>query len=289
MSKLVLFLADGRTLDIRLDRERMTIGRRPDNDICLPYPAVSGEHAAIVTILADSFLEDHGSTNGTLVNGRPITKHFLRDRDQIDIGRQRLVYVVDEAAVLEPPRAMLTADPRGLAEKVAPVAQPMPRVHGAAVGEPDVAAPVAPPSSPQRPAVAAVAAAAAAPVAAEVRGPEASIPAPPSVRPQPAARDVPSVRVLTGASAGRTLPLAKDETLVGRVGLQVAALRRTAQGIVLVPVEGEGAPTVNGAPARAEGLPVKPGDVIEVAGARLEVLPAGGAPAAPSRSNADAA
>ena len=44
-----------------------------------------------MTILADSFLEDLGSTNGTLVNGRPVVKHFLRDRDQIDIGRQKLV------------------------------------------------------------------------------------------------------------------------------------------------------------------------------------------------------
>ncbi len=76
MSKLVLFLADGTTLDVPLRRERMTIGRRADNDICLPNLAVSGEHAAVVTILADSFLEDLGSTNGTLVNGEPIAKHF---------------------------------------------------------------------------------------------------------------------------------------------------------------------------------------------------------------------
>ena len=45
-----------------------------------------------MTILSDSFLEDLGSTNGTLVNGKPVAKHFLRDRDQIDIGRQKLVY-----------------------------------------------------------------------------------------------------------------------------------------------------------------------------------------------------
>ena len=64
--------------------------------------------------------------------------------------------------------------------------------------------------------------------------------------------------MLTGASAGRTVSLDKDETLVGRVGLQVAALRRTAQGVVLVPVDGERAPTVNGAPAGADGLPVGP-------------------------------
>jgi pSer/pThr/pTyr-binding forkhead associated (FHA) protein len=102
MSKLVLFLPDGTTLDISLDRERITIGRRADNEVCLPNLAVSGEHAAIVTILADSFLEDLASTNGTLVNGDPIVKHFLRDRDEIDVGRHKLVYCVDDDAVLAP-------------------------------------------------------------------------------------------------------------------------------------------------------------------------------------------
>jgi pSer/pThr/pTyr-binding forkhead associated (FHA) protein len=98
VGKLVLKLPDGRTREILLDRERVTIGRRADNDVCLPYPAVSGEHAAVVTILDDSFLEDLNSTNGTLVNGRPVAKHFLRDHDEIDIGRQVLVYVSGEFA-----------------------------------------------------------------------------------------------------------------------------------------------------------------------------------------------
>jgi len=102
VGKLVLFLADGTTTDVPLDRERITIGRRADNDVCLPYPAVSGEHAAVVTILADSFLEDLGSTNGTLVNGRPVTKHFLADRDLIDIGRQRFTYLADDDAKVDP-------------------------------------------------------------------------------------------------------------------------------------------------------------------------------------------
>ena len=103
MSKLVLYLPDGSLHDIPLDKERLTIGRRADNDICLPYPAVSGEHAAVVTILADSFLEDLGSTNGTLVNGAAVSKHFLRDRDRIDVGQQILTYVADDAAAVEPP------------------------------------------------------------------------------------------------------------------------------------------------------------------------------------------
>src|SRR5438270_4219389 len=100
MSKLVLHLEDGTTLDIPLDHERITIGRRADNDVCLPNLAVSGEHAAVLTILADSFLEDLDSTNGTLVNGNPIVKHFLRDHDEIDIGRHKFVYCADENEVV---------------------------------------------------------------------------------------------------------------------------------------------------------------------------------------------
>ena len=96
MSKLILFLPDDSTLDIPLDRERLTIGRRAGNDVVLPNLAVSGEHAAIVTILADSFLEDLNSTNGTLVNGDPVAKHFLRDRDEIAVGRHKLIYCVED-------------------------------------------------------------------------------------------------------------------------------------------------------------------------------------------------
>src|SRR5437667_9339963 len=95
-------MPDGSTREIFLTRERIRIGRRPDNDVSLPFPAVSGEHAAIVTILSDSFLEDLGSTNGTFVNGKSVTKHFLRDRDRIDVGRENLIYYADDAAMPEP-------------------------------------------------------------------------------------------------------------------------------------------------------------------------------------------
>ena len=82
MSKLVLFLPDGTTLDVPLDRERMTIGRRADNEICLPNLAVSGEHAVVVTILADSFLEDLGYRSTTISNHGRSTRdpdiHFPR-------------------------------------------------------------------------------------------------------------------------------------------------------------------------------------------------------------------
>jgi pSer/pThr/pTyr-binding forkhead associated (FHA) protein len=87
---------DGLVLkEINLSKERMTIGRRPSNDIQIDNLAISGEHAVVVTILSDSFLEDLNSTNGTLVNGQPIKKHLLRNGDIVELGKYKLKYIVD--------------------------------------------------------------------------------------------------------------------------------------------------------------------------------------------------
>jgi pSer/pThr/pTyr-binding forkhead associated (FHA) protein len=98
MAKLILSM-DGLVLkDITLTKERTTIGRKPHNDIQIDNLAVSGEHAVIVTILSDSFLEDLGSTNGTLVNGQPIKKHFLQNNDVIELGKYKLKYANEALA-----------------------------------------------------------------------------------------------------------------------------------------------------------------------------------------------
>jgi hypothetical protein len=56
-AKLILSM-DGAVLkEYPLNKERTTIGRKPHNDIVIDNLAVSSEHAAIVTILNDSFLE----------------------------------------------------------------------------------------------------------------------------------------------------------------------------------------------------------------------------------------
>src|ERR1700756_1677558 len=91
--KIILSM-DGLTLkEIPLTKERTTIGRKAHNDIQIDNLAISGEHAVIVTILNDSFLEDMGSTNGTVVNGQPVKKHFLQNSDVIELGKYRLKYV----------------------------------------------------------------------------------------------------------------------------------------------------------------------------------------------------
>ncbi len=287
MGKLVHFHDGGKAAEIRLDRQRITIGRRPDNDICLAYPAVSGAHAAIVTILADSFLEDLGSTNGTLVNGAVVTKHFLRDRDEIDIGQEILVYLVDDAATLEAPPASVRTEGgsrrAGGAAAAAPIAQVGTRVVvGAqrAKRRSDAVAPEAAAEaldSLERSFAADFGGEAAETSAAPL---DAGIPAAPAPPPERQAGPVPALRVVDGAKAGRIVALVKDETLIGRAGVQVAALRRTEAEIRVVPVEGANPPSLNGEPVAPDGQSLAAGDILEVAGTRLEVVVPGRGPSA---------
>jgi pSer/pThr/pTyr-binding forkhead associated (FHA) protein len=103
-AKLILSM-DGLVLkEIPLTKERTTIGRKPHNDIQIDNLAISGEHAVIVTILNDSFLEDLNSTNGTYVNGQPIKKHFLQNNDVVELGQvQAQIHQRDAGADHGPP------------------------------------------------------------------------------------------------------------------------------------------------------------------------------------------
>lgn len=98
MGKLIVNDGNGQVQEFALTKERVSIGRHPDNDIALNDKAVSGRHAVVITILKDSFLEDLDSTNGTQVNGRTITKHPLNHGDEIMIGRNTLKYESEAAA-----------------------------------------------------------------------------------------------------------------------------------------------------------------------------------------------
>ncbi|MCW8942345.1 MAG: FHA domain-containing protein, partial [Gammaproteobacteria bacterium] len=69
MAKLVLRFNGEFVKEYELDKEILTIGRKPENDIHIDNLAVSGNHAKILTILNDSFIEDLDSTNGTYING----------------------------------------------------------------------------------------------------------------------------------------------------------------------------------------------------------------------------
>ena len=93
--KLLLSTASHQLRQIVIDKPRLTIGRRPYNDIMLDDLTVSGEHAVLLTRAGASVIEDLRSRNGTLVNDEPIIQRALLDGDRIEIGIYRLQYVIE--------------------------------------------------------------------------------------------------------------------------------------------------------------------------------------------------
>jgi pSer/pThr/pTyr-binding forkhead associated (FHA) protein len=254
MAKLILSV-DGTVLrEVSLTKERTTVGRKPHNDIQVDNLAVSGEHAAIITILNDSFIEDLNSTNGTLVNGKPIKKHFLQNNDVIEIGKHKLKYFNDtpvQTAAADFERTMIIRKPAPAA--AAPTPPPAPPA-GAPVSSDTLTnlrplAPTAPPPPPAAP-TPPTAPAPAAPAAGAVR--EAAI------------------QVLSGAAAGRTLDLTKNLTTIGKPGVQVAVITRRPNGFFITHVEGTSFPTINGVALGAQAQQLNDHDLIEIAGVKME-------------------
>ena len=273
MAKLILSM-DGLVLkEIPLSKERTTIGRKAYNDIQIDNLAVSGEHAVIVTILNDSFMEDLGSTNGTLVNGNPVKKHFLQNNDIIELGKYKLKFIQEAGAQLAAaaadfektmvlrPSAMKAAaeQARAMGGSGAQAAQAARQAALQSVGTAAQAA-----GTSEKPAVPAPAAApAAAPSAAPVA------PAAPAVPPRPA-QPLGAIQLLSGGNAGKELELSKPLTTLGKPGVQVAVLTRRPQGYFITHVEGAQRPAVNGQAIGASPHGLKDHDLVEIAGIKME-------------------
>src|SRR5436190_8776466 len=248
MAKLILSM-DGLVLkEIGLTKERTTIGRKPHNDIQIDNLAVSGEHAVIVTILQDSFLEDLGSTNGTVVNGQPIKKHFLQNNDIIELGKYKLKYVNEavagQAKAADFEKTMVLRPGSVKAATPAPAAAAAPVAAAAAAGARNFSDTVAGQS------------ATAAPVA----------PPKPAAAPQKNG----ALQLLSGANAGKKLDLSKSLTTLGNPGVQVAVITRRLQGCFITHVEGESFPVVHGKTLDAQAHSLNDHDVIELAGVKME-------------------
>lgn len=106
MAKVIVTLNNQVQQEVALLKSRLTLGRRPGNDLVLDHLTVSGQHAAIDSTPGGCFILDLGSTNGTLVNGQPITKHLLQNDDLIDIGKYKIKFLLDPIADKETPAAV---------------------------------------------------------------------------------------------------------------------------------------------------------------------------------------
>ncbi len=81
-----------------------------------------------------------------------------------------------------------------------------------------------------------------------------------------------SIRVVSGAAAGREVPLIKVVTTIGKPGVAVAAITRRPHSYVVALVEGTVRPTVNDVPLGTEGIELHHGDLIELAGTRMQFV-----------------
>jgi len=91
----------------------------------------------------------------------------------------------------------------------------------------------------------------------------------PNTAPAPATAGA-LIRILTGANAGRELPLVKALTTIGRPGYQVAVITRRPSGYFIAHVEGDVFPSVNGVNLGSAAHSLKDKDVIELAGVQME-------------------
>jgi len=238
MAKLIMSLDNAVIREVPLDKERFTIGRKPHNDIQIDNLAVSGEHALIVTILNDSFLEDLGSTNGTLVNGNPIKKHILHSNDVIEIGKYKLKFVSEQptgqASVADFEKTMVLRPPAAKAAM-----EGMPSGFGDTQVNPTATTTQSRPQS-------------------VVSGSA------------PKAEKIAAVQILSGPAAGKELELTKNLTTLGKPGVQVAVITRRPHGYFITHVEGVKFPIINGKTLDAQAHPLNDHDVVELAGVKME-------------------
>ena len=241
--KLILSFNDQEVDEVPLDKESITIGRRPECDIHIDNLAVSGQHARVMTIAGDSFLEDLDSTNGTFVNGKRVKKHPLAIGDLVTIGKHSLRYVSEAGAAAAP------SPSQGFAETIVISAGETAALRQAATD--------------------AEAARAQQAVAASEAGPAPTAGVSANIGPA-------RLRLVTDSGDGKEMALSKALTTIGKPGVQVAAISRRQNGDFIVHVDGgennAARPVVNGAVIGVKSQKLSDQDVIEIAGVRMQYL-----------------
>ena len=298
----LFFLLDGNSMgEFALDKERITIGRRPSNQIHIDNLAVSGEHAVIVTIGNDSFLEDLNSTNGTMVNGEAIKKHVLQHDDVIEFGKYQLRYVNEKQTGTnhndgfeKTMMLMPSKQPKPVREK--PIAEVVAIKNNSAANDivnEDTAGNGLSESSLNEQdnseksvlnnhASGEGESEAEQQITDNQMGDKTALDEPaveksaienPITQPNPAfvpSIEIARLQVLNGASAGRELMLNKTMTTLGKPGSQVAVINKRPNGYFITHVGGNSLPMVNGQVIGLQAHALNNRDVIELAGTKME-------------------
>ena len=258
MAKLNISLEGNSLGEFNLNKECISIGRRVSNDIHIDNLAVSGDHAVITTIGNDSFLQDLDSTNGTLVNSKPIKKHVLYHGDIIEFGRYQIEYVnltqqksladrsgFENTAVMRPAkRNVVVSAVKAESEKNLNTSTPEPSKENA---------------TPVTSAAATTATAVIAPSVAQASAGSVA-----------SAQTLGHLQILNGDNTGHKLLLNKALTTLGQPGVQVAVITKRPHGYFITHVEGKKMPLVNGQIIGAQAHALSDHDVIDLEGIKME-------------------
>lgn len=244
MSKLLVYFDGELVGEQRLDRERIMIGRKPDNELQLDHNAVSGSHAMVITIRSDSFLEDLNSTNGTKVNGKSIKKCLLRDGDEIKVAKHVLKYV------FEPLELKPEDDGSRRSEKLRHIENLIQSADDTLATHEDMMLQTLSFSS-----------------VTQIKTHSGSRLA--GISPS---GDLPmaGLQILSGVGAGKEMDLDRTLTTLGKPGIQVAVITRHREGYTLTHLEGAQTPLLNGVAVSGQPHVLENHDIIEIAGIKLE-------------------
>lgn len=217
MAKIIVSLDDNLIKIVPLNKDRMTLGRRPYNDIVVDNLAVSGEHAALQVIGHDYFIEDLNSTNGTYINEQKVKRQILKNGDTIEIGKYVIKYVQDDA--MSQSSALNTAESSLSVNDEKSVEGKKPLFEQTKFAEAYAA-----------------------------------------------------IKILSGASTGKELPLVKIVTTIGKPGEAVIAITKRPKSYMVALVEGVTRPSLNGVSFGIDAVPLKNGDLFELAGTAMQFI-----------------
>ena len=81
-----------------------------------------------------------------------------------------------------------------------------------------------------------------------------------------------AIKVISGAAAGREVPLVKVVTTIGKPGVAIAAITKRTHGFAIAHVEGAVRPSLNGTMIGADPVALKDGDLLELAGTQMQFV-----------------
>ncbi len=120
MPKLKIMMPESGEVSHELVDEVITLGRVSDNMIQVEDGSVSSRHAQLSLAGTGNYqLQDLGSTNGTRVNGAPVTEVALKHGDRVRFGQIEAAYYSDSVPAIAEP----------LPAAAEPVAEPAAETH----------------------------------------------------------------------------------------------------------------------------------------------------------------